>query len=253
MLFTRFHSKENKTPLYGILSQEHVRVIVSSPFEGMIVGTSEQYSLDEIVIMPPCEPTKIIAVGLNCKKHAAEINMELPKEPLIFLKPPSSVIGLNGTIILPAQSNHVEYEAELAIVISEKCKNVTEDKAKKYILGYTCANDVTARDIQKYDGQWTRAKTFDTFCPIGPFISDDINPCDARITCHVNGEKRQDFTTASQHFNAYYLVSFISNVMTLEPGDVILTGTSVGVGKLKAGDEVIVGIKGIGELKNKVA
>lgn len=252
MLLVRFHTKEKKTPLYGIWAEDHVTVIVSSPFEGMIVGTSEKYHADDIVILSPCEPTKIIAVGLNCKNHAAEINMALPSEPLIFLKPPSSVIGMNDKIKLPEESSQVEYEAELGIVISETCKNVSEEKAKKYILGFTCANDVTARDIQKKDGQWTRAKSFDSFCPLGPFIADNINPCDAKITCHVNGEKRQDFSTASQQFNAYYLVSFISHVMMLEPGDVILTGTSAGVGKLKPGDEVSVSIKGIGELKNKV-
>ncbi len=253
MLLVRFQTKEKKTPLYGIWAENHVTVIVSSPFEGMIVGTSEKYDVNDIVILPPCEPTKIVAVGLNCKNHAAEINMKLPDEPLIFIKPPSSVIGPEDTVKLPKQSSHVEYEAELGIIISERCRNVSEDKVKRYILGYTCANDITARDLQKKDGQWTRAKSFDTFCPLGPFIADNINPCDAKITCHVNGEKRQDFTTATQNFNAFFLVSFISQIMTLEPGDVILTGTSVGVGKLDAGDEVIVNIKGIGELKNKIA
>lgn len=178
--------------------------------------------------------------------------MEIPKEPCIFLKPPSSVIGHGDSIIYPLQSSRVDYEAELAIVIKKKAHMVPEDKVKDYILGYTCANDVTARDLQKIDGQWTRAKSFDTFCPLGPRVTGQIDPDNVAIRLYVNKELRQNGHTSNFIFNTSILVSFISSIMTLFPGDVILTGTPSGVGPLKIGDTVEVEIEGIGRLTNYV-
>lgn len=252
MKLVRFITKQKKTPLYGLLRDDYVRVIVADPFEGMIVGTSETYPLQEITFLPPCLPSKIVAVGLNYKDHALELGMPLPEEPLIFLKPPSSVIGPGDTIKLPSMSQRVDYEAELGIVIGQKAKDVSVEDAKKYILGYTCVNDVTARDLQQKDVQFTRSKSFDTFCPIGPVIHMEFDPSDARIQCIVNGEVRQDSRTSQLIHSPYKLVSFISQIMTLEPGDIIATGTPKGIGPLKSGDEVTVAIEGIGELTNKV-
>ncbi len=252
MKLARFTTQKNNAPRYGLLRDDYVRVIVADPFEGIIVGTSETYPIEETTLLPPCLPTKIVAVGLNYKDHAQELGMPIPEEPLIFLKPPSSVIGPNDAIKLPAISNRVDYEAELGIVIGQKAKNVPVENAKKYILGYTCINDVTARDLQQKDVQFTRAKSFDTFCPIGPVIHMGFDSSDARIQCLVNGEVRQDSRTSQIIHSPERLVSFISHIMTLNPGDIIATGTPKGIGPLKAGDEVIVAIEGLGELKNRV-
>jgi len=197
-------------------------------------------------------PTKIIAVGLNYRDHAKELSMEIPKVPCIFMKPPTAVIYNGDNIIYPSQSKQVDYEGELAIVIKQKIRNIKKEDAGKYILGYTCANDVTARDLQKLDGQWTRAKSFDTFCPIGPVITDEVNPDNLKIKLYVNKILKQEGCTKDFIFDAYTLVSFISGVMTLLPGDVILTGTPKGVGPLNIGDVVRVEIEGIGVLENYV-
>lgn len=197
-------------------------------------------------------PTKIIAVGLNYKEHAKELGMEIPDEPCIFLKPPSAVIYNNQPIIYPRQSKRVDYEAELAVVIKKEAYCVPEELVGDYILGYTCANDVTARDLQKKDGQWTRAKSFNTFCPLGPVITDEINPDKLDITLRVNGEVKQKGNTSDMIFNVFYLVSFISYIMTLFAGDVILTGTPPGVGPVIPGDKVEVDINGIGILANEI-
>jgi 2-keto-4-pentenoate hydratase/2-oxohepta-3-ene-1,7-dioic acid hydratase in catechol pathway len=252
MKLARFTTQQNKAPRYGLLKDDYVRVIVADPFEGIIVGTSETYPLSEITLLPPCLPTKVVAVGLNYRDHANELGMPIPEEPLIFLKPPSSVIGPGAAIKLPAMSQRVDYEAELGIVIGQKAKDVPVEKAKKYILGYTCINDVTARDLQQRDVQFTRSKSFDTFCPIGPVIHMEFDPADARIQCLVNGEIRQDSRTSQLIHSPERLVSFISHIMTLEPGDIIATGTPKGIGPLKAGDEVTVAIEGLGELRNTV-
>ncbi|MFC1559544.1 fumarylacetoacetate hydrolase family protein [Candidatus Margulisiibacteriota bacterium] len=197
-------------------------------------------------------PGKIIAVGLNYKDHARELKMHIPGEPIIFMKPNTAVIGHMDDIIYPKMSAHVDYEAELAVIIKEKAKNISEKEAKKYIFGYTCANDVTARDLQKKDGQWTRAKSFDTFCPLGPVVVDKINPDKLSIKMYLNGEVVQNSNTSNMIFNVSKIVSFISSVMTLLPGDVILTGTPAGIGKLKPGDMAEVEISGIGKLTNQV-
>jgi 2-keto-4-pentenoate hydratase/2-oxohepta-3-ene-1,7-dioic acid hydratase in catechol pathway len=206
-----------------------------------------------VQITAPCSPTKIVAVGLNYKDHADELNMELPETPLLFMKPSTSVIGPNESIVLPKASERIDYEAELAIVISKPARNVSARDAVDYILGYTCLNDVTARDLQRKDGQWTRAKGFDTFCPIGPWIETEIDPSDLSIELILNGEVKQSSRTSELIFEPADLIEFISSVMTLLPGDVIATGTTSGIGPMKDGDEVEVRIQDIGSLMNRAS
>jgi 2-keto-4-pentenoate hydratase/2-oxohepta-3-ene-1,7-dioic acid hydratase in catechol pathway len=197
-------------------------------------------------------PSKVVAIGLNYRDHAKEFNMPIPDYPILFLKPPTSVIENGDDIIFPPQTQELHYEGELGIVVSAQARNVPASEADRYIAGYTCANDVTARDLQRMDGQWTRAKSFDTFCPLGPRIVKDVDPGDLRIVTRVNGQVRQQSTTANMIFNVYELVSFVSGVMTLLPGDVIITGTPPGVGPIVPGDTVEIEIEDIGTLKNKV-
>jgi len=192
-----------------------------------------------------------VAIGLNYRDHAEELNLALPEEPLLFLKPASSVIGPGDRIVLPPHSARVDYEAELAIVIGKTAKNVSRGQAGDYIQGYTCLNDVTARDLQTKDGQWTRSKGFDTFCPIGPWIETEIDPSDLKIELLLNGEAKQQSRTSNLIFNSLQLVEFITGVMTLLPGDVIATGTTSGIGPMKDGDKVEVRIEGIGSLINR--
>lgn len=198
-------------------------------------------------------PSKVIAIGLNYLDHAKELNMPVPEYPIIFLKPATSVIGNGGTIIYPPQSVELHYEGELGVVIKERIRNVYIEDAIKYVAGYTCGNDVTARDLQRKDGQWTRAKSFDTFCPLGPKVVSDVDPGNLRIQTRVNGVIKQDSNTSNMIFGVPYLVAFVSSVMTLMPGDVIITGTPPGVGPILAGDTVEVEIEGIGVLKNRVS
>lgn len=210
--------------------------------------------LSDLRFLPPSTPSKIICVGLNYRDHAEELSMEVPKTPILFLKPPSAVIGHGDKIIYPVCSSRVDYEAELAIVIGKRCKNISADRARDVIAGYTCFNDVTARDLQQQDGQWTRAKSFDTFASIGPFLTppEELDLSDLKISCRVNGELRQNSSTANLIFDIPYLLEFISGIMTLEVGDVIATGTPPGVGELQRGDCVEVEIEGIGILRNEV-
>lgn len=199
-------------------------------------------------------PTKIVAVGLNYHSHAKELGMNTPRHPIIFMKPVSSIIGNGDAIKIPNMSKRVDYEAELALVIKKKCRNVSEKKAPDYIEGFMCLNDVTARDLQKKDKQWTRAKSFDTFCPIGPGLvkPDELNYDKLNIKLYLNGKIRQNSSTSEFIFGVDYLVSFISQIMTLEKGDIITTGTPPGIGKLNPEDTVEVEIEGIGKLKNHV-
>jgi 2-keto-4-pentenoate hydratase/2-oxohepta-3-ene-1,7-dioic acid hydratase in catechol pathway len=209
--------------------------------------------LNDVRLLAPCAPSKIIAIGLNYKTHAAEFNKTLPEEPMVFMKPPTAVIGSEDTILYPAyMSRRVDYEGELAVVIGKIAHMVKREDAGGFILGYTCFNDVTARDLQKKDIQYARAKGFDTFAPMGPWIETDLDPLDARIETYLNGEKRQDTSTRDMIFDVYQLLSFVSSVMTLLPGDVIATGTPAGVGKIKPGDTVEVRVEGIGSLVNTV-
>ena len=198
------------------------------------------------------KPSKIIAIGLNYYDHAKELNMPIPDHPIMFLKPPTTVIGNGDAIIYPAQSKNVHYEGELAIVIKDKIKNISKVDAPKHIKGYTCANDVTARDLQNIDGQWTRAKSFDTFSPIGPKIVSKIDPMNLKIETRVNGKTKQSSNTKNMIFNVYDIVSYVASVMTLLPGDIIITGTPPGVGPLQVGDTVEIEIEGIGILRNEV-
>jgi 2-keto-4-pentenoate hydratase/2-oxohepta-3-ene-1,7-dioic acid hydratase in catechol pathway len=219
--------------------------------ENGIISGGEQLKQEDVLLLPPCQPTKIVCVGLNYVKHAQELKMPLPEEPILFLKPPSSVLAPGGQIIYPPSSSQVDYEGELAVVIGKRCKHVTAEEADKHILGYTCFNDVTARDLQRKDGQWTRAKSFDTFAPFGPWIGK-IDPSNADIETRINGNVVQKSNTSDLIFDVPQLVQFISAVMTLEPGDVIATGTPPGVGQVQKGDAVEVEIEGIGVLKNFV-
>lgn len=213
----------------------------------------DTFLLSDLEILPPTIPGKIICVGLNYTDHARELGMSLPKNPLIFLKPPSAILGHMGKIECPDQAERVDYEGELAVVIGKRCKNVHSSEAGSVIMGYTCFNDVTARDLQKKDGQWTRSKSFDTFAPFGPFIIDSgLDASDLFIRTRVNGKLRQDSRTSNLIFKVPQLIEFISHIMTLEPGDIIATGTPPGVGELHEGDEVEVEIEGIGILKNSV-
>jgi 2-keto-4-pentenoate hydratase/2-oxohepta-3-ene-1,7-dioic acid hydratase in catechol pathway len=236
---------------FAAINGDRVDLIDTHPF-GEIHLTGESHPLDSVRLLAPILPSKVIAVGKNYADHAAEMGGEVPAQPMIFLKPSTSVIGPAAPIVLPASSHHVDLEAELAVVIGRMCRHVPLDRVDDVILGYTCANDVSARDHQASDGQWGRAKGFDTFCPLGPWIATDVSPGDLAITGRVNGEVRQSARTSSMVRDVAALVSWISGVMTLLPGDVILTGTPAGVSPIVAGDEVVIDIEGIGELRNPV-
>lgn len=207
----------------------------------------------EARLLPPVSPTKIVAVGRNYADHAKELGNDAPTEPIIFLKPPTALLAHGGTIVRPPQSERVDFEGELAMIVSREARNVARADWRRFILGFTCANDVTARDLQKRDVQFTRGKSFDTFAPLGPCIDTDVDPSNLAITTRVNGEVRQSGNTSQMIFGCDVIVEFISSIMTLLPGDVILTGTPAGVGPLAAGDVVEVEIEGIGVLKNSVA
>ena len=204
-------------------------------------------------LLVPVVPSKIVCVGRNYADHAKELGNEAPSEPILFLKPPSALLGAGGRIVRPAASQRVDFEGELAIVMGRPAKNVKARWWRRYVRGFTCANDVTARDLQKKDVQFTRGKSFDTFCPIGPCIEDDLDVADVRVMTRVNGEVRQDGRTSQMIFPPSFLIEFISSIMTLAPGDLILTGTPAGVGPLQPGETVEVEIEGIGVLRNVVA
>jgi len=251
MRIMRYATQDGKKPKYGWLLDDKVGEISGNIF-GRYQRKEALTPLSDVKLLAPSEPTKIVCVGRNYVEHAKELGNEVPKVPLIFLKPPSSIISNGETIILPPQSAQVEHEAELVVVIGKRGRHITAENAKKIILGYTIGNDVTARDLQKSDGQWTRAKGFDTFCPFGPWIDTEFDPSDAVVTCRVNGQMRQMASTRDMVFNVGVLIAFITSIMTLEPGDLIFTGTPAGVGELKDGDEVSVEIEGLGIIKNKV-
>jgi 2-keto-4-pentenoate hydratase/2-oxohepta-3-ene-1,7-dioic acid hydratase in catechol pathway len=226
------------------------------PIEGSIFGNFRRMEatlpLNSVRLLPPVEPTKIVCIGRNYVAHAKEQNAEVPEVPLLFLKPPSSLIGPGEKIRLPPQSKLVEHEAELVVVIGRQGRWIQPEEASSHILGYTSGNDVTARDLQRKDGQWTRGKGFDTFCPLGPWIETECSDADAMVTCHVNGELRQMASTRDMVFTVKQLVAYISSIMTLAPGDLIFTGTPAGTGPLQDGDEVTVTVEGIGSLTNPV-
>jgi 2-keto-4-pentenoate hydratase/2-oxohepta-3-ene-1,7-dioic acid hydratase in catechol pathway len=236
---------------FGVIENDAVALLTGHPF-GDFAPEGRVLRLSDVRLVAPVLPSKVIAVGRNYAEHAREMGAAVPAAPLIFLKPSTSVIGPGEPIALPWQSEQVEHEAELAVVIGRLCRDVPEERVPEVVFGYTCANDVTARDLQASDGQWGRAKGFDTFCPLGPWIETDLDIDDAGVACVVNGQQRQSGSTADMVRDVAELVSWISSVMTLLPGDVILTGTPAGVGPLVAGDEVSVSIDGIGTLTNPV-
>lgn len=250
MRIVRYQYK-NENPRYGWVLEEQVGSMEGNPF-GEYRRLKAETPLEDVRLLAPCQPSKIVCVGRNYAEHAREQDAEVPKVPLIFLKPPSSVIGPGETILLPPQSKQVEHEAELVAVIGKRGRHITPETARDYILGYTVGNDVTARDLQKSDGQWTRAKGFDTFCAFGPWIDTDFDPADALVTCRVSGQPRQMASTRDMVFSVNTLIAFVSSVMTLEPGDLLFTGTPAGVGILKDGDEVVCEIEGLGKLSNPV-
>ncbi len=250
MRIVRYQVK-NEPPRYGWIYEEKVGDIdgdIYSEYRRLEAKTP----LEDVRLLAPAQPGKIICVGRNYVEHAKELGNDVPKVPLIFLKPPSSIINPGDAIILPPQSQQVEHEAELVAVIGKRGRNITTDQARNHILGYTIGNDITARDLQKSDGQWTRAKGFDTFCPFGPWVDTDFDISDALITCKVSGQPRQMASTRDMVFNVGTLVAFVSSIMTLEPGDILFTGTPAGVGILRDRDEVVVEIEGLGNLTNPV-
>jgi len=237
---------------YGLLKEEVLFPVKGSIFKNFRIDDSA-IPISEVTVLPPVMPTKIVCVGRNYREHAEELGNQVPPEPLLFLKPPSAIIGPNQPIIYPELSSRVDYEGELAVVIKRKLKNLKEDDSwQDYVLGYTCFNDVTARDLQSKDVQFTRAKSFDTFAPIGPCLVTGLDPGGLQLKTFLNGKLVQSGNTRNMIFNIPYLIGYISRIMTLEPGDVIATGTPSGVGPMQPGDRVEVQIEGIGTLSNFV-
>jgi 2-keto-4-pentenoate hydratase/2-oxohepta-3-ene-1,7-dioic acid hydratase in catechol pathway len=251
MKFIRYQY-ENDLPRYGWIYQDRVGPVEGEPF-GEYRRLEVDFPLSDVRLLAPVIPGKIICVGRNYIEHAKEHDAPVPEWPMLFMKPPSSVIGPDDSIHLPPQSEQVEHEVELAVVIGKTARWIQPDEAFRYIFGYTLGNDVTARDLQKRDGQWTRAKGFDTFCPLGPWIETDLDPADILLSCRVNGEMRQMSSTREMVFTVQQLVAFVTSIMTLNPGDVILTGTPAGVGPLDEGDVVECSGEGIGTLSNRIA
>jgi 2-keto-4-pentenoate hydratase/2-oxohepta-3-ene-1,7-dioic acid hydratase in catechol pathway len=259
MKFCRFVSLDSSssasgpsTPLFGAIQDDHVTELSAAPWEKWSF-TARRLPVAQVRLLAPVSPSKIVCVGRNYAAHAAELGNEVPKEPMIFLKPPSSIVGPDDSIVLPKYSQRVEHEAELAIVIGRRCAHLSDsDDPLSYVLGYTCANDITARDLQKADVQFTRAKGFDTFCPVGPHIETDLDPSNVVVEARVNSRLCQSGSTALMIYPCAFLVRWISRMMTLLPGDVISTGTPSGVGPLVANDTVEVSATGIGVLRNPV-
>jgi len=236
---------------YGILSGQSIQGIEGNPFRST-KPADQQYWLSEVKLLSPCTPSKIVAVGLNYLSHAKETNAPLPEAPLIFLKPSTSVIGTEDNIVYPSMSKRVDYEGELGVVMKKQAQRVSPGDALDYVLGYTCFNDVTARDLQASDGQWTRAKGFDTFAAVGPCIETELDPANVALETYLNGELKQQGSTSDLIYSIPELISFISSVMTLLPGDIIATGTPSGIGPMHPGDTVEIRIEPIGTLRNYV-
>lgn len=235
----------------GLVEGDAVRALAGTFFENPL-PSGEEVPLDDVRLLAPVLPSKVVCVGKNYAAHAAEFGGEVPEEPLIFLKPSTSVSGPGDPIPLLPISHRVDYEGELAVVIGRIARNVRSEEAFRYILGYTCGNDVTLRDLQKKDDQWARAKGFDGSCPLGPWIQTELDPIDVHLETRVNGEVRQSASTSDMVFGVATIIEFVTEFMTLLPGDVIMTGTPEGVGKLEPGDKVEVEVDGIGVLMNPV-
>lgn len=232
---------------YYVLDGDRARRFDGSPFEGARLGSIET-SWSPADLRAPVRPSKIVCVGRNYAAHAKELGHEIPREPLLFLKAPSSIVGPGGAVVLPKESERVDHEAELGVVIGRRIRRASREDAKAAIYGYTCACDVTARDLQKKDGQWSRAKSFDSFCPVGPWIETELDPSDIAVRCLVDGEVRQDGRTSQMIFDIPTLLEYASAAMTLEPGDLVITGSPEGVGPLAPGNRLTVSIDGIGDL-----
>ena len=245
---------------WGLLVDDLVYSLTEAPYlsvdeDGVYrpeIIQMQPYKLAEVRLLAPVTPSKIACVGRNYAEHAAELGNEVPSEPLIFLKPPTTIIGSGDAVVYPAISERVDHEGELGVVIGRRCRNVSEADALKYVFGYTVANDVTARDLQKKDGQWARAKGFDTFAPVGPWIDTSFDPTDRMLRCLVNGAVRQQSTTALMVYSIPRIIAHVSRFMTLEPGDLILTGTPSGIGPVQPGDVMTVEIEGLGSISNPV-
>src|SRR5882762_1415735 len=264
MKYCRF--QQNGQSHYGLVESAAgrdaiMRILLTPPedadgdVEGLRTRRIEPIALDEASLLPPVRPSKIVCVGRNYREHAAELGHEVPAEPLLFLKPPSALLAPGGTVRRPKISERVDHEGELGVVIGKTCYQPADgDDVRQYILGYTCINDFTARDLQNKDGQWTRAKGFDTFCPVGPVVADGIDPwAGVQVETRVNGDVRQSGNTQDFIFSLDVIIRYISQIMTLEPGDLIATGTPKGVGPVAAGDVIEVSIEGVGQLRNPVA
>jgi 2-keto-4-pentenoate hydratase/2-oxohepta-3-ene-1,7-dioic acid hydratase in catechol pathway len=245
------YSHENDT-CYGVLKNERVYMIKGDIFSVFRIQEKESVRLEKLRVLAPVSPTKIIAVGINYRDHAQEFNHHIPKEPVLFMKPATAVIGPGDAVVLPSSSKRVDYEAELAAVVKKEAYKIDQDDAQDYILGYTCLNDVTARDLQRTDGQWTRSKSFNTFCPIGPAIETELDPNNVNVRSRLNGIEKQSSNTRNFIFPMFFLLSFVSFIMKLNPGDIISTGTPSGVGPMKDGDIVEIEVEGIGVLRNPV-
>ncbi len=249
MLICRYQGPAG--PQFGVVEQGVVYSLLGDPFTDAIIG-GRVSPLSEVSLLPPITPSKIVCVGRNYLDHVRELGNQAPAEPLLFLKPPSALIGMDAPIELLPEMRRVDHEAELAVIVKRRGRFIPTGQALEYVLGYCCANDISEREYQKQDGQWTRAKGFDTFCPLGPWINTSLDASDLGVTCRVNGQERQRGRTSDMIFAVPALVSYISGIMTLEAGDVILTGTPSGVGAIHAGDVLEVEIEGVGVLRNPV-
>lgn len=250
MKIIRFKSHEQVQ--YGILEDDRILPIVGEPF-GKIEKSGEQLARSDVELLAPVAPSKLVCVGLNYRLHAEESGAAIPEEPMLFMCAPSAIIADGGTIQLDNKQDRIDYEAEIGIVIGKTCRNVPASAARQYVLGYVCANDVSNRHLQRKDGQFTRAKSFDTYKPVGPCIETNLDPDNVEIRLWQNGELRQSSSTQDMIFSNDRIVEFVSSIMTLLPGDLIITGTPSGVGPMKKGDEVVIEIAGIGKLTNRVA
>ena len=255
MKICRLLHPETQRPVYGLIEGLEVFTLLGDLSAGdlSLEGVEPSIKLSEARLLPPVKPSKIVCVGRNYREHAAELGNPMPSEPLLFLKAPSAVVGDGDAIELPKASERVEHEGELGLVIGRRCSRLDADEDPlAYVLGYTCLNDVTARDLQRRDVQFTRGKSFDTFCPVGPYVVTGLDPSDLSVETRVNGEVRQSGRTSAMAFPVPFLLRYISHAMTLEPGDLIATGTPAGVGPLKDGDTVEVEVEGVGVLRNTV-
>ncbi|HEX7317839.1 MAG TPA: fumarylacetoacetate hydrolase family protein [Pyrinomonadaceae bacterium] len=255
MKICRFTDPETQRPAFGVIEDEEVFRLEGDLSAGNLSLERSEPSirLSDARLLPPVAPSKIVCVGRNYREHAAELGNQMPSEPLLFLKAPSAIIGDGDAVELPEFSRRVEHEGELAVVIGRRCRRLaTDEDPLAYVLGYTCVNDVTARDLQRKDVQFTRGKSFDTFCPVGPYIVTGLDPSDLKVETRVNGEVRQSGRTSAMAFPVHEIIRYISHAMTLEPGDLIATGTPAGVGPLLDGDVCEVEVEGVGTLRNNV-